>query len=379
MCLNNTQPQSETTQSSSSRPKLPHLKYTTNQTEPTKPTLTPSSYATAQMYTETSRESYLDYTFLSHRELIYTKRTKDPKKIKEYNYDLEQTLNLNLDLLSKMPLTLTDETQLHDIQGLISKIQSNNTKRIELKHKIKETKNSIVNRKQAFHEQELKAEELDARLHKAVDDSNKLIEQKQQYLNYLYKAFKDVQMYIEKLEIKEKNISTQRPQLVQFVKENTLWHQNVNTLEDDIKKLYEQIKEVKKENQIYKEESQLYRQKNPNKDLIRVVEFYRRIIRALQTKIKILKNAFDNMTKTLDYLNLGDIVNFNMRKKDLSTTHYEIDLNDIYDPNESGSFNLQNKVDNLMDFHKILNAPTTTTNTNTNTASISILTHKPRK
>ena len=306
MCLTNTPPQSETTQSSSTRPKLPPLKYTANQTEPTtKPTLT-SSYANAQLYTETSRETYLDYTFLSHRELIYTKRTKDPKKIKEYNYDLEQTLNLNLDLLSKMPLTLTDETQLHDIQELISKIQTNNSKRIELKHKIKETKNSIVNRKQAYHEQELKAEELDTRLHKAVDDSNKLIEQKQQYLNYLFKAFKDVQMYIDKLEIKEKNISVQRPQLVQFVKENTLWHQNVNTLEDDIKKLYEQIKEVKKENQIYKEESQLYRQKNPNKDLIRVVEFYRRIIRALQTKIKILKNAFDNMTKTLDYLNLGD-------------------------------------------------------------------------
>ena len=307
MCLKNTPSPSETTQSSSSRPKLPPLKYTANQTEPSaKTNLTSSSYANAQMCTESSRETYLDYTFLSHRELIYTKRTKDPKKIKEYNYDLEQTLNLNLDLLSKMPLMLTDETQLHDIQELISKIQNNNSKRIELKHKIKETKNSIVNRKQAFHEQELKAEELDSRLHKAVVDSNKLIEQKQQYLNYLFKAFKDVQMYIDKLEIKEKNISVQRPQLVQFVKENTLWHQNVNTLEDDIKKLYEQIKEVKKENQIYKEESQLYRQKNPNKDLIRVVEFYRRIIRALQTKIKILKNAFDNMTKTLDYLNLGD-------------------------------------------------------------------------
>ena len=62
-----------------------------------------------------------------------------------------------------------------------------------------------------------------------------------------------------------------------------------------------------------------------------------------------------------------------MRKKDLSTTHYEIDLNDIYDPNESGSFNLQTKVDNLMDFHKILNTP------NDNTAGISILKHKPRK
>ena len=63
-----------------------------------------------------------------------------------------------------------------------------------------------------------------------------------------------------------------------------------------------------------------------------------------------------------------------MRKKDLSTTHYEIDLNDIYDPNESGSFNLQSKVDNLMDFHKVLNAPHTN-----NPPSASILKHKPRK
>ena len=74
----------------------------------------------------------------------------------------------------------------------------------------------------------------------------------------------------------------------------------------DIKKLKEQIIEIKKENQIYKEESLLYRNKSTNRELIRVVEFYRRIIRSLQTKIKILKNAFDNMTKTLNFLNLGD-------------------------------------------------------------------------
>ena len=40
------------------------------------------------------------------------------------------------------------------------------------------------------------------------------------------------------------------------------------------------------------------------------MEFYRRIILSLQTKIKLLKNSFDNMTKTLKYFNLGDIVNF---------------------------------------------------------------------
>lgn len=71
------------------------------------------------------------------------------------------------------------------------------------------------------------------------------------------------------------------------------------------------------------------------------------------------------------------VVNFNMRKKDLSTTHYEIDLNDIYDPNESGSFNLQTKLDNLMDFHKVLNTPLHVPSPQP--SSLSILKHKPRK
>ena len=94
--------------------------------------------------------------------------------------------------------------------------------------------------------------------------------------------------------------------MTKFIKDNINYHKEQKMLDVDIQKLKEQISEIKKENQIYKEESLLYRNKNTNRELIRVVEFYRRIIRSLQTKIKILKNAFDNMTKTLNYLNLGD-------------------------------------------------------------------------
>lgn len=43
-----------------------------------------------------------------------------------------------------------------------------------------------------------------------------------------------------------------------------------------------------------------------------------------------------------------------MRKKDLSTTHYEINFNELYDVNTSGEFDLIAKTNSLMDFGKVL-------------------------
>lgn len=43
-----------------------------------------------------------------------------------------------------------------------------------------------------------------------------------------------------------------------------------------------------------------------------------------------------------------------MRKKDLSTTHYEINFNELYDINTSGEFDLIEKTNSLMDFGQVL-------------------------
>ena len=48
------------------------------------------------------------------------------------------------------------------------------------------------------------------------------------------------------------------------------------------------------------------------------------------------------------------VVNFNIRKKDLSTTHYEINFNELYDGNNSGDFDLLEKINSLMDFGSVL-------------------------
>ena len=255
-------------------------------------------------------ETFLDYTFLSHRELIYGKKTKDPKKIRDYNFDLEKTLELNLDILDKMDFKISNPQQAKEIKNLIEKIKTNNTKQITTKQKIKEQKNIIVNKKQVLEEMKKKFSENDEIYQNKYNEENDVLKQKNEYIKILNKRFKDVQTYISIIEVRTHQQNPGRPSITKFIKDNINYHKEQKMLDVDIQKLKEQISEIKKENQIYKEESLLYRNKNTNRELIRVVEFYRRIIRSLQTKIKILKNAFDNMTKTLNYLNLGDSKKF---------------------------------------------------------------------
>ena len=255
-------------------------------------------------------ETFLDYTFLSHRELIYGKKTKDPKKIRDYNFDLEKTLELNLDILDKMDFKISNPQQAKEIKNLIEKIKANNAKRIATKQKIKEQKNIIVNKKQVLEEMKKKFSENDEIYQNKYNEENDVLKQKNEYIKILNKRFKDVQTYISIIEVRTHQQNPNRPSMTKFIKDNINYHKEQKMLDVDIQKLKEQISEIKKENQIYKEESLLYRNKNTNRELIRVVEFYRRIIRSLQTKIKILKNAFDNMTKTLNYLNLGDSKKF---------------------------------------------------------------------
>ena len=255
-------------------------------------------------------ETFLDYTFLSHRELIYGKKTKDPKKIRDYNFDLEKTLELNLDILDKMDFKISNPQQAKEIKNLIEKIKANNAKRIATKQKIKEQKNIIVNKKQVLEEMKKKFSENDEIYQNKYNEENDVLKQKNEYIKILNKRFKDVQTYISIIEVRTHQQNPNRPSVTKFIKDNINYHKEQKMLDVDIQKLKEQISEIKKENQIYKEESLLYRNKNTNRELIRVVEFYRRIIRSLQTKIKILKNAFDNMTKTLNFLNLGDSKSF---------------------------------------------------------------------
>ena len=304
--------------------------------------------------TEFSNNSYLDYTFISHRNLIFGK-TKDPKKIRDYNFDLEQTLDLNLEILLQMDLLKEKENE-KEIKELIKKIKAKTQSRSNLNKQIKSKKNDLVNKKQAYEMLIAQKEETKLNFKIQYEDTENELKTRKKYIKLLSNNFKDVQNYIDNLRIKEglaKELG-EKITIQKFIKFNNHYSKENKLLSSDIKKLNSEIIEIKKTNQLYKEETKIDRTKSKNKDLIRVMEFYRRIIFSLQTKIKVLRNSFENMTKTLNYLNLGDIVHFQLSKKELSTTHFEINFEDLNEK-ESGKFDLIERSNALMDFNDILN------------------------
>lgn len=253
--------------------------------------------------TENFNRSFLDYAFLTHRQLIYEKKTKDPEKIREYNYDLEKTLELNIDLLNKIPLKLEKDEEKDKIRKILENIKNKNNQRVTKKNEIKNLSSLIFNNRQALISLQKNEEEEDKKINKIYEDKATKISDKEKYINILNKRFKDIQNYVE-LNFRgylQKNLID----ISAFLNENQNLCKEEKMLDSDIKKLSEQITEIKRENKVFQEESKLY-QSEENRELVRIIDFYRGLIRSIQTKIKILNNSFDNMTKTLNFLNLGD-------------------------------------------------------------------------
>ena len=151
--------------------------------------------------TEFSNNSYLDYTFISHRNLIFGK-TKDPKKIRDYNFDLEQTLDLNLEMLLKMDI-LKDKENEKEIKELIKKIKAKTQNRSNLNKEIKSKKNDLVNRKQAYEMLIDEKEQTKLNFKIQYEDTENELKVRKKYIKLLSNNFKDVQNYIDTLRIKE--------------------------------------------------------------------------------------------------------------------------------------------------------------------------------
>ena len=338
-------------------------KYTASQTEANEEKFH-EDYIHNYALTESSnyQSNLLDYIFVNNKNLIKT-HTKDQSKIKTYYQDLEHTLEINLDILFRLDYNFKNNEQTEEIKSLIKNIIEKNKIKIENIKKQKELKSSLFNKKQAINEMKIKNIESKETLIKREKNDIELLNNKKKYIKKMYNNISDLEDYLQILKLKTEikngsifnNINNQKHEITlsEFFRKNTNIMREIKLYKSDIQKLTNELIELKKDNQLYLEETKLYKAKNPNKDLIRVMEFYRRIIRSLQTKIKILRNSFDNMTKTLNYLNLGDIVNFNIFKKDLNTTHYEIDLNDLHD-DESNDFDLHEKINSLMNFKKYI-------------------------
>ena len=125
---------------------------------------------------------------------------------------------------------------------------------------------------------------------------------------------------------------------------------------ENIKKIRTEISELKKDNKLSKRQNRLIKEKIPNINLIRVVEFYIRIIRDISLKNKYLKQSINSLCKTLEFLDLNQIKDFIEYKRNRQKSSYEIEFSDLeknyYEENINNI--IKNRGINLMDFSKVL-------------------------
>ena len=184
----------------------------------------------------------------------------------------------------------------------------------------------------------------------------------------LEERFSYIDIYINKLRFVSEGrtgLKHSRHKLKKCIEKNNKNLLRKRNNNNDIKKIKANISELKKDNKLLKKQSRLMKSKKPNINLIRVVEFYLRIIRNLSMRNKSLKNSINSLCKTLEFLDLKQIKDFTEYKRSRQKSSYEIEFSDLennyYEENKCDNLannNMQeivNNLNNFIDFSKVLN------------------------
>ena len=317
-------------------------------------------YSNNYSYTDYAPNFFLDYAFKGNKNKLYNEHNIiNIKKINNYSYELEQTFKLNIDiLLSYCNSNNNDNSDNNkEIILLLNKIKNkvklkNNTKK-EIKQRVNEliSKNDCNN---IFHKK------LDNQKNQyiiKIENEIKNIEASNNYIIQLKERFSDVEKYIKKLRFNSEGRKSlnKKHKLKNFIKSNNKYTLKISNYIKDIEKLKSNISELKKDNKIERYRNKLFKEDKPDINLIRVVDFYLRIIRNLAFRKKNLKNCINSLSKTLQFLDLNPIAKFYEYKRSRQKSSYEIEFSDL-DENKLDKNKCNNIYErNFMDLNKILN------------------------
>ena len=150
-------------------------------------------------------------------------------------------------------------------------------------------------------------------------------------------------------------VKYQNWKLKEFLEESDLLNKKREELKKDISNIYKNINDVKKENKLFREE--FYLTENDKKKINQeeekriklYIKKYKNQIRVITMRIKLLKHCFNNLNKTLKYLNLNKKnISNNEKNNDEDSFFKEVDTSQL-------PIDLSRKINNYMDFSTILN------------------------
>ena len=193
------------------------------------------------------------------------------------------------------------------------------TQMIQLKRKltkeIKEQKGKMLIENQIQEEFKKKIEENNDYYNDQIKSSTNSCLSKDEYITLLLQKLKQVEFFV-KAESKQKNSRFVKHRLFKmsnFVQCNTELYRKKINLYKELDEIEDNINNVKQENFLYKEETNetvSTSKANENEQKIKgYVDIYRKSCRVMSSRIKLLKNAYVNMTKTIQYLNVPICIN----------------------------------------------------------------------
>ena len=260
-----------------------------------------------------SKINYLDYTFLSHKNTISLTSSfcLNSKSTKNYLYDLNQTLNLNLELLEQTLNSKYKDDKFKNIfENLKKKIKEKEIK----KNKIIDLNSKLLIDKQIIEEKKRKIEENNDYYQEKINEHDVNCSNKIEYIKIVKKKLYEVEIYIQK---NTKNIHGTKYdkyknwRLRNFLDENGKIINKKNLLVKEKVKLQQILNEAKKDNkkieiEYKKTNNDISKIKNKNEKKIKEsINKYKKEIFIIGNRIKMLKSYFNELNKEFKYLSFN--------------------------------------------------------------------------
>ena len=269
--------------------------------------------------TEVPKFSFLDYTFRGKR---ITENKGSNFKFYDYNFELEQTLKLNLDILLNFISMNTKYKNKSELINLLKEIIKKQENRFKLKKEAKQILKDSINKNDCIgiYQQKIKNQPL--KYEKLIKNYKKKTEQINLRIKLLNNQFLSVQQYINYKGFKRKYV------FLDFIKNNIDYKMKLEKIDTENDLLSNDIEYLRIDNNLIKEIRSLLKDEK-NKNLVRVIDFFRTSFTRKHFKIKKLKKRYNNLSKILILLNLGEIVNFNSEKLYDDVSTLEMDFSNI--------------------------------------------------
>ena len=301
-------------------------------------------------------DTFLDYTFKQKRNKI--SREKNKSSLMNYNYELEQTISLNLDLIHSFfrnanmnndnqknkKIIIYNDNKSKDTSASSNSVTTSNLLVIiktvieKFKKKTEITKN-ISNLTKKINlgidynkNYNAKIKEQKLKYKKNIHKTNDTLDSLDNKIISMNKKFYKIQEHLDNNPIpSDKNQilnKSNKRNIFNFIYSNISYKKDIANLRVFLARYYDEAFQLRLDNIIFKEKIELCENKALNKDLLRCMEYYRQTNADLFFTVKKLKKRYGNIIKIMKFLNLESIVQFSKKKND-EEENYEIEFSRI--------------------------------------------------